>query len=348
MRIVQKMDTTPIKKKPGVRALAKATGLSVATISRVLNNSDTVSKDTREKVQRAMALAGYRPNSAARALATNRTRVIGAVVPTISGSIFSRFLNAVEGELAMHGYALVIATSGFDLSVETKRAHELLSMGAEALILSGAQHEEGLLDFLNASNTPAICSSVSATTTGLPAIGYDNIKTACIAMDYLHGLGHSKIAIVHGPLANNDRTRLRIQGVKSFAHGHKVQLLFQETDLTVEGGTRGAARIFAQNGGETAILCLSDILALGVFFEAGRCGISIPKDVSVMGFDDLDWAAHASPSLTTIRLPTGTMGQRIAKALVDLLDNKTPVETRALDASLVVRDSTACCGSSIV
>ncbi|MCG8650590.1 MAG: LacI family transcriptional regulator [Pirellulales bacterium] len=328
-------------RRPGVRSLAKATGLSVATISRVLNNSDAVTEATRERVLNAMRDAGYVPNPAARALATNRTRTIGAVVPTVAHSIFARFLNAIEIELAMHGYALVIATTDNDLEVETRRAKELLNLGAEGLILSGADHQEHLLSLVAAANIPTVCTSIHRAGDGLPSIGYNNARIAYSAIQYLSGLGHSKIAVLHGPEAGNDRTQLRLAGVHRAARKFGATIELHPTTLDADGGTDAAREMFDGVIDASAVLCLSDIIALGVLFEANRRGIRIPQDVSLMGFDDLDWAAISSPPLTTIRLPTGRMGQKVALALVRYLDDKTPIKSVRLDAKIVERGSTA-------
>ncbi len=332
--------TNPQTKNPGVRGLAKATGLSVATISRVLNNSDQVNVKTRERVLAAMRETGYVMNSAARALATNRTKTIGAVVPTLAYSIFARFLDAVERALAEHGYALVIASTDGDLGVEEKRTRELLDMGAEGIILSGAIHDKTLLQLLESRSIPAVCTSVCRTRNALPAIGYDNTLIGQMAISYLADLGHRSVGVIHGPLADNDRTRLRVSGVTREARRAEVQTDFRETVLEVAGGVEAAADLFAQAEPPTAILCLSDILALGTLFESGRAGLAVPDDVSIMGCDDLDWAAHCHPPLTTVRLPTARMGQMVAVSLVERLDRAANIEDRAIEAAIVERSST--------
>ncbi len=331
------------KRKPSVKSLAKATGFSVATISRVLNGSDTVAQGTRERVLEAMRKAGYLPNSAARALATNRTKTIGAVVPIVSQSIFSRFLDSLEVELAAHGYVLVIATTGFDPAIETQRATELLTMGAEGLIFSGAKQQPELLELIKNTGTPAICSSIHKSTNGLPAIGYDNEALAYSAIQYLAQLGHSKIGIVHGPIENNDRTELRITGVEKAVMDYKIDASYYPTELSVQGGVNVARQLFQKPLNISSILCLSDILALGMMFESIAKGIQIPRDISLMGFDNLDWANLCHPTLTTTRLPTKRMGQEIALSLVNKLDKQQAITSMLLDAELLERQSTAAC-----
>ncbi len=327
------------KKKPSVRSLAKATGLSVATISRVLNKSENVSDKTRARVLSALQEHGYVMNSAARALATNRTRTIGAVVPTLSYSIFSRFLNAVEQHLAELGYALVVATSEGDLKTEAKRAKELLDIGTEGLILSGAMHEPTLISMMQEQNIPFICTSICENNSDIPAIGYDNTVLAERAVNYLYTQGHQSICVVHGDVKNNDRTALRLEGVKRATKALSMTVSFLEGALDVSGGVDTAKAFMHTENQSSACLCLSDVLALGMIFEFGRHNINVPGDVSIMGFDDLDWAMHCHPALTTIGLPTIVMGKKTAQAMVHYLDKNEPIKTLALDATIIERET---------
>lgn len=328
-----------IKKKPSVRSLAKATGLSVATISRVLNKSANVSDKTRQRVLAALQEHGYLMNSAARALATNRTRTIGAVVPTLSYSIFASFLNSVEQHLAELGYALVVATSGGDLKVEAKRARELLDIGTEGLILSGAMHDPDLMNIMYEQNIPFIYTSICDNQSDAPAIGYDNKILAERAVIYLHNKGHKNICIVHGDFQNNDRTALRLDGVKRAAKTLSIAVSFIEGALDVSGGVNAAKQFIQNQEKSSACLCLSDVLALGMMFEFSRNNIKVPDNISIMGFDDLDWAVHCHPALTTIGLPTISMGKKTAQSMVSYLDENKPIKTLSLDATIIERET---------
>jgi LacI family transcriptional regulator len=327
------------KQKASVKSLAAATGLSVATISRVLNKSDRVSEKTRERVLTALKEHGYVMNSAARALSTNRTRTIGAVVPTLAYSIFARFLNSLEAKLAELGYALVVATSGGELNVEANRARELLDIGAEGLILTGSDHDEDLIAMMQERDIPFICTSVSDTAQGVPSIGYDNVSLAKKAMQYLFSKGHHRISVVHGDIATNDRVVRRLKGVEESANELGIEVYYIQTSSDVAGGV-AAAQAFLKNAmPASACLCLSDILALGMIFEFSRCELTVSEDVSIMGFDDFDWAEHCFPTLTTIGLPTILMGEQAAEAMAKRLDDNVAIENVVLDAHIIERDS---------
>lgn len=335
------MNRSENNERPSVRSLASKTGLSVATISRVLNNSGDVSDSTRLRVKQAMKESGYVPNSAARALSTRRTRTIGAVLPTLSASIFSRFIDAMEDRLAHHGYALVVATTRNDPKKEGVRARELLDMGAEGLVLSGAGQIDSLLTLLSNADVPTICSSIHRTGNGLVAIGYDNAHVADQAIEYLHSLGHTRIAVIHGPVKNNDRTQLRLEGIQTSSKLLGVSVDYFDTTMDIEGGSIIAKKVLQKPLQFSAVLCLSDVIALGFLFEANRRKIAIPKALSLMGFDDLEWASLSHPTLTTIRLPTGRMGSHIADALVGKLEHGNKLKSLTLTATIVERESTA-------
>lgn len=325
--------------KRGVRELAKKTGYSVATISRVMNGSDTVKKDTREFILQAACEMNFIPNPAAKALATQRTHIIGAVIPTIDHSIFAKFIQSIEMTLIENGYTLVIATTDFDVNIEKIRSFQLINMGAEALIVSGMDHDEEMLSLATARGVPVLCTSVYKEDADLPTIGYDGYRLGRKAARHLAELGHENVAIIHGGLAENDRTQMRVDGVLS-VFKDQIPKTIIETQLSVQGGASAAQQLFKMDPKPTAILCLTDILALGVVFEAQRQGIHIPDELSVMGFDNLEWASVCYPALTTISLPVIEMGRSSAQALVDYLEKKTDLVSKHLEGQLIIRDST--------
>jgi LacI family transcriptional regulator, galactose operon repressor len=323
----------------GVRELAKATGYSVATISRVLNGSSAVKKETREHVLAIARKLNFFPNPMARAFATRRTRVIGAIIPTIEHSIFATFMRTMEETLAEKDFTLVLAITNFDEALEKERAFQLMNMGAEALVVSGLEHDAEMLSVAAARKVPIVCTDIHKPDAPLPTIGYDNYGLGRQAAQYLRDLGHKRIAVLHGGSATNDRTRLRIKGVRS-VFDLKMAPLFIETPLSVTGGVEAMRKLFSSIPVPSAILCLSDVLALGVFLEAQRLKLDIPSEISIMGFDDLEWARAVYPAMTTIRLPVAEMGRATAEALIGYLDNKAELVSQLLDGDLMVRDST--------
>lgn len=323
-----------------IRQVATASGVSVATVSRVMNGSQRVSDKTRQKVLLACAELGYVPNSAARALTTKRSRVIGVVIPSLNHSIFANFLGELERVCSQLNYSVVFALSKGNMAVEAQRVTELLAMGAEAFVFVGADRDAALTGLLAKRSVPFVRTSIWRQSDGVPTIGYDNEVLAQNALTYLIGKGHRRLGILHGPTIDNDRTVLRLRGIKSLTSQRSdVQATFHEGTLDTAGGVDAARAALNSELRPTALLCLSDVLALGALFEAGRSGCSVPDDISVMGFDDLASSALTHPELTTMALPTLKMGRLVAEQLAALLDDGTPLRSVCLPADIVERNS---------
>ncbi|MEM9330035.1 MAG: LacI family DNA-binding transcriptional regulator [Pseudomonadota bacterium] len=323
-----------------IRDVARETGFSVATISRVMNGATNVKPTTRDKVLLACEKMDYFPNPAARALSTNRSKSIAAIIPTIEHSVFAKYIDAVEQTLSKRGYSLVLSISNADATEELGAARKLLGMGADAFILSGADHSTELLDLFRRRHIPFVFTSIWNGKSPYPTIGYDNHALAKLAVEYLISKGHQNIAVVHGPLLESDRTRSRKEGALS-AQSSNVSIAFFETDLSVSGGKTVVRSIKESGKNFTAILCFSDVIALGVYFRLQELGIAIPDDVSVMGFDNLDWSEFIVPALTTIYLPAAEMGHSVAEALMDHLETKEAMVSSEVPGHIVERQSVA-------
>ena len=323
----------------GIRDVASKAGLSVATVSRTLNGVGFVKQETRERVMRAVAELNYIPDPHARSLTTRRSKTIAAVVTQLTHPVFSSFLATLERSLADRGYALVVASSDFELEAEVQQVRRMLSLGVDGLILSGEDHASELFELVRRQDVPVVTISTFNPNARLPTIGYDNVGLGETAAQYLHDIGHRRIAGLHGPAHDNDRTQGRIAGLKKFAG--KLELAFVEAEWSEHGGANATREIMATWPVQpTALLCLSDVLALGAMFELQRSGKVIPDDYSVMGFDGLEWADISAPPLTTIRLPVRRMAKAVSSALVDFLEDGQPITAHLLDGGLVERGST--------
>ncbi len=326
-----------------IREIARQTGYSIATVSRVFNQPEAVSKQARTAIEAAANHYGYHPHPAARALATRRTRIIGAAIPGIEHSIFTRFIKSLECNLQQESYSLVLSTTGNNREIELERCTDLIRMGAEGIVVSGLDHLPELLILCRRAGIPLLCTSTfDEHTTALPTIGYDNFALAATAANYLKTLGHKKIGVIHGPLHNNDRTMLRVQGIRTII----PDAYLVETAISVQDGCKAFALLEQHAVPFSAVFCLSDVLAQGVCFEALRRGYQIPDTLSIMGFDDLDWAQWMTPSLTTIHLPVEEMGHDAALALVRHLEDGQSIQSRCLTGHIVIRESTAATATS--
>ena len=337
------MSVSQKSKRATLRDVARHAHVSVATVSRVLNNSALVTPETRMRVTRAIDALEFVPSAAARSLNTGRSRTIGALVPTLDHAIFARFLDALEDRLSSHGYALIVAVTGGDVEVEERKSHGLLDMGAEGLIVSGRRHAPGFDALVARFKVPTLITSYFDAMAEYPTIGYDNAAIATDALEYLRALGHRSIAVVHGSPDVNDRIATRIAAIAESAG--EADVSFAPVSMDVAGGSAAIEMLEARGAMPSAILCLSDVQALGALFELQRRGISVPEDVSLMGFDNLEWSAVSYPGITSIRLPAAEMGAAAGDAIADWLETGTRAEPIALGAEIIVRGSTRAVGS---
>ncbi len=320
-----------------MRDVARHAGVSVATVSRVLNGTSPVSVETRRRVEASVEALNFVPSPSARAINSGRTHIIGALVPTLDHAIFARYLHALEEELAMCGLSLVVATTGGDPDLEAKRAEDLMNLGIEGLIVSGITHSAAFEQGVRRRSLPVIATSYFAPGHDLPTIGYDNASIARMALDHLTALGHRNIAVLHGPVDTNDRTRARIAALQDKA---PPEATFVERPLLYEAAADCAQEIFRQDSGVTALLCASDVLALGALFGLQSLGVAIPDSISVIGMEDLPASRSTSPALTSIQLPLDEMGRQTARALHRWIEEGTRPEAVHLPSRLVVRGST--------
>ena len=198
------------KKKPNLRDVARAAEVSVATVSRVMNTPEVVNKDTRDRVQGVIEELGFVRSAAARAINSGRTRLFGALIPTLDSDIFALTVNSIEQTLVEFGLSLIVATTDDDPDKEARKAQELLDVGVEGIFLTGVDHGDALYELLQRTRVPTVAISNFDADYHLPTVGYDNRLAAEIACAHLLELGHRRIAVVHGPRSGNDRTAARI------------------------------------------------------------------------------------------------------------------------------------------
>ena len=326
------------KKRANLRDVAKASGVSVATVSRVLNKSPLVTDETRERVLSAIESLKFVPSAAARAINSGRTRMVGALLATLDNAIYSLFIDALEEELGKFALSLVVATTRGDGDVEAFQAQRLLDLGVEGLIVSGITHSAEFYSLVERSDLPVIATSYYDPNYRLPTIGYDNAGIAQLSLEHLIDLGHKRIAVLHGPTHNNDRTRARIRGLEKRAD---AILSFYETEnQTASAGDAAEAAINAM-APPSALLCLADVLAHGALFRCQNLGIAVPKDISIVGLDDLPTSASTCPPLTSVHSPVKRMGRRTASSLAKWVEEGVRPAPELIDAHLVIRSSAA-------
>ena len=326
---------------PTIQDVARAAGVSTATVSRVLTGARPVRQESSAAVLSAVAQLGYRPNQLGRALRKRRSKAVGMIVPRVDNPFFPSLVQSSEDYLQSKGYALLLCASNDDPAVEASRAEMLVDRQVDGLLISPCHR---------ALSTAAIERAASH----VPVVefdrGTDDYAGDFVAVDdehgigqlvaHLRGTGRTKIAFVGGEVASWSGA-LRAEffsDLEPDAMSRKRMLLGRFS----ESWGRSAGRsLLSSRHRPDAIVCANDLIAIGVVFAAHELGARIPDDVAVTGYDDIDVARICSPSLTTMRQPVTALAQRAIDLLLARLDDPRRPPTRVLlPAELVVREST--------
>ncbi len=324
--------------------VARLAEVSTATVSRALNRPDSVSDALRRRVLEAVDQLGYVPHGAARALASRRTRTIGAIVPTIDNAIFSLGLQHLQERLSGYGYTLLLASSDYDQGREQREVMALLEKGVDGLILVGEEHDSRVYQRLERHKTPHVNIWIHNPESRYPSVGFDNHGAARNLANYVLDIGHRRIAMIAGINRGNDRAVARTRGIADALEARGLsfhQGQYEERSYSIEEGRKAAGSFLSAASPPTAIVCGNDILALGALFECISRGIRVPEDISITGYDGIDLAAHVSPALTTVHIPCAEMGEVAADFLAARLEGRSVAEKTCLGTDLVIRSSTA-------
>jgi LacI family transcriptional regulator, repressor for deo operon, udp, cdd, tsx, nupC, and nupG len=327
-----------------IQDVARHAAVSTATVSRVLSNPAIVTKDTRERVTRAIAELDYEPNPAARTLRTLRSGRILVTVPDISNPFFSEVIRGVEETAQDLGYSVLLGDTRHQADREEQYAGFLKRREADGLIFFSHRLPKLLVDVVNGAKgrAPIVNGCDYSADLGVSSVHIDNAAAASDAMMHLYGLGHRRVGVITGPLSS-PLSRDRLDGAKgaAAAQGCGDQLIVHCGDFTIEAGESEAARMLILPEPPTAIFCFSDKMALGALAAVRKAGLVCPDDVSIIGFDDIKFSRYMVPSLTTIRQPMAKIGQETVRLLHSILSdgNSKPVSC-TLPHELVVREST--------
>lgn len=331
------------KPASGIREVAKLAKVSVATVSRVFNHPETVRKQTRDHVHLAADQLGYIPDSAARKLGSQVNRRIGLLVPTIEDSIFTKFIGSLHQEISKSGYTLLLGAYGFDPEREQAELRGLIESGVDAVILCGEQRPSELYELLERRKLPFLNFNIFAPESPHYSIGPNFRMAAQNVANYLIELGHRDIGSLDFFSEINDRAAQRRLGIQDALRDHGLEYNprnFMECDFGYEDGRIGFRSLLQSSPNITATICGNDVLAIGALFEARDSGISVPTDMSITGFDNLDLASQVSPTLTTVHLRNREMGTRAAESILRLIEGTPSPKAIQLEANLILREST--------
>lgn len=330
------------KKAATIEDVALLAGVSIATVSRAIHHPNKVAEATRGKVRKAIAATGFTANAMAQNLRRKSSRMILAVVPDIGNSFFSNILMGLEAVASERGYGLLIANLESNAELETGYLDFIRSNKADGLVMLAGQlpfQEPGYARGLPPLVT--VCERVEQR--GLPFIGIDNVHAAQLAVQHLLELGHRRIAHVAGPMENILSQDRRSGWERAIAEAglEADPSLVISGDFSLESGRRIARQLLSLDERPSAYFCASDEMAIGVLMELSQRGCQVPDDISVIGFDDIQFARCTAPPLTTIRQPRSLIGEQAMTVMLNLIEHgAAPKEPVILPVELVVRGST--------
>jgi LacI family transcriptional regulator, repressor for deo operon, udp, cdd, tsx, nupC, and nupG len=329
-------------RKPRIGDVAARAGVSTATVSRTLATPDRVTPKTREAVMKAVRETGYVLNIAARNLRTSRSHAVLAVLPDASNTFFSQVLRGISDTLHQHGYSLVIADTANDPARERDHAEFIRGGRVDGvLLLNGRLLPSPAGKRGHAVPTVSLCERIPGSR--LPHVETANREAARAMTEHLLTLGHRRIGYLCGPPANIlEHDRFAGYGDALAAAGIALDpQLVLAGDFTIAAGEAAAGTYLALARLPDAVFACNDAMAMGLIRGFTAAGVAVPAEISIAGFDDIEFAAAYNPALTTVRQSRGEIGARAAAMLVDLMQgNKVASREIRLSAEVVMRDST--------
>jgi LacI family transcriptional regulator len=324
--------------------VAKLSGLSKTTVSRVINNHPYVSDKKRKLVIKAMKELGYTPNPSARRLRGQLTTTIGVIVPRIVNPFFSHLVNSIEQAAYRMGHQVLIGQSYEDKEKELSFLNLLKTKQVDGIIMTSIENDWEVIESYNQYGSILLCNDY-VNQTVVPMIQLDQTKGAYLGTKHLIERGHQKIAYCTGGLFDEQgKGKDRNQGFQNALHKEGIKInpkwIFIDQH-TIEDGKQVIKQILDMEDRPTAIFTGSDQVAAGIMIGAKEQGVSIPSDLAIMGFDDQPIAEILDPKLTTIRQPVDQMGKKSIEVMIEMLKNpEIEVRNYELPIELIVRSST--------
>jgi LacI family gluconate utilization system Gnt-I transcriptional repressor len=296
--------------------VARAAGVSMVTVSRALNTPEKLAPATLAAVRAAIDRLRYVHNLAAGSLASSRSRIVAAIVPTLASSIFSDTIDGIAQALATQHYQLLLGQTHYDLETEARLVAAFLGRRVDGLVLIGVQHARGVRATLQRAAIPVVETWDLTDRPIDRVVGFSNHAAGGAAARYLAGKGYRPLAFLGG---HDDRSAARLDGYRLAAREcgcGDVQALLAPTPASVLDGRAALSTLMASAAPPRAVFCTNDMLAAGVLFECQHRGIAVPGQMAVMGFADLPIAAGTEPGLTSVQVHATAMGQRAGDVLL--------------------------------
>jgi DNA-binding LacI/PurR family transcriptional regulator len=324
--------------------IAIKAGVSLATVSRSIHSPHLVKKETREHIQRIMSEQHYVYNVTAGDFSKKRSSVIGVIIPTTKGAIFSNSTQIIQEKAQEKGFSLIIGNTGYDGDLESRLLRRFQERRLAGIILTGfAIGQENAVREVVRSGIPCVVIWEALESGSLSFVGFNNFTAAYSMTEYLIQLKHQHIGLLLGPYSKVRRAKRRLEGFRAALRDNGLKFdprLIIEKQPTLQEGKEGMEKFLTMRKPPTAVFAASDMLAIGALAAAREKGFRVPEDVSIAGFDDIDFAAFCDPPLTTVRVPASQMGEIAVEVLMEIIEGKSLVGRQViLDTELIIRES---------
>ena len=331
----------------GIREVARRAKVSIATVSRALNNASSVDPKTAERVRKAAEELRYYPDGHARSLVLGRSRLLGLLVSDITNPFFPELVKGFEDVALHHGYEVMISSTNYDSARMALCLRQLLERKVEGVAIMTSEMDQHLVDLLGRRGLPTVFLDVGAVRGAISNIQVDYATGIDEAVQHLLGLGHRRIGFISGPMGLKSADIRRSAFLECLTRTAILEDrdLVTEGDHTIDGGLEAMARLLVLDNPPTAVLASNDLTAIGAMRAVRRRGWSVPQDVSVIGFDDIHFAEFTEPPLTTVVLSRRELAEKAIHALLRHIDparNGKPdsASDYVITPALVVRQST--------
>jgi LacI family transcriptional regulator len=326
--------------------VAQLAGVSTATVSRALNHPTQVDPQTLARVMAAATKLRYVPHGAARSMRSQRSRMIGAIVPSFDYALYARTTSALQRRLDERGYSLVLAEHHYDLDAELRIATQLIQHGVDAFVFVGLDHQPALFSLLEDFDRPYVLTWGVDPMRRHPSIGFDNRATTYAVAQHLLSLGHRDFGLLSAPIEGNDRARTRGEGLRMALKENGLSLrdeCVQYAPISLQAAKQAMMKMLSLQRRPTAVVATNDVFAVGAMLACREAGVKIPDDISITGVDNTDLGATQTPGLTSVKTPIVEIGTAAADQLVSRLEHHETDCFQVFAAEIIYRESTGPC-----
>lgn len=334
-------------KNININLIAKEAGVSTATVSRALSGNSSIKDSTRQKILRIADQFDYRPSHLARGLTTKKTDTIGLILPDLTGDYFMEVIHSIDNEAHKANKYLMVASSHSQRDTIETMVEFMSSGRVDGVILMAPKVQERINDLSKNKKKPVVFLNSCKNNKEIVNFSVNNYGGAKSVVEHLISHGYRKIGMIKGPQGNCEADD-RALGFNDALESNDIAIdkdLIIDGDFTVNGGYYGFLRLFNQKNKPEAIFAANDMMGVGIYQAAKSLGISIPKDLAVVGFDDIFLSRLLTPRLTTIHVPISELAGKAVKYLLEMINNdveKNKSYSEVLNTGLIIGGSCGC------